>query len=291
MSDGTTGPEGGADQAENPTAPESPAVQPDPAAQQGVPQATSAFPEQAQPQPWGQQAWSDQPVQPQQYPAGPQYGAPQQYPTGPQYGAPQQYGTAPHHGAQQYGAPQQDQYPPNPQQMPPGVPGQYPHAQPYPGYPQGQAPQQAAFAQPYAAYGQPYPGQPQPGQYPQAYGQYPAGAYPNQFPADTPATSKKPLWIGLGAVALAAVVGIGLAVSGVFGPKTLDSTAAEEGVTKIVTGYGYTDVADVDCPSGREIVVDATVTCTLTINGEPNEVELTIMDDDARYEVSHPSPR
>ncbi|CAN5779475.1 hypothetical protein BH11MYX3_BH11MYX3_01970 [soil metagenome] len=97
----------------------------------------SAQPQQAPPQPYGQQAYGQQP---------PQYGAPQQpqYPQQPpqQYGAPQQppqYGAPPHqYGAppQQYGAPQQPQYPQQPQPPQYGGQPQYPQQQQAPQYPQ-----------------------------------------------------------------------------------------------------------------------------------------------------------
>ncbi len=91
----------------------------------------SAQPAQAPPQPYGQQAYGQQPQQgyPQQQPYGAQPQYPQQ-PQAPQYGAPPpQYGAPP----QQYGAPQ----PPYPQQ---GQPPQYGGQQP-PYSQQQQAPQ------------------------------------------------------------------------------------------------------------------------------------------------------
>lgn len=76
----------------------------------------------------------------------------------------------------------------------------------------------------------------------------------------------------------------------VFGrTTTLDSAAAQEGITKVVTeSYGATNVSGVSCPRDIEVKVGSSVDCTLTVDGAFKKVTLTFLDDDANYEVSLP---
>ncbi|GAA4474677.1 hypothetical protein GCM10023094_10760 [Rhodococcus olei] len=221
------------------------------------PQPTVAMPQQPYPQ-WGQQAWSAQP----------QYGQqPQPYGQQPShYGQPPQYGQQPPQYAPQPGYPQQPY--PYPQQR------QYPQ----PGYPQ---PPSGEFTQagPPPQYGPP-PGYPQ-AQYPQPHHPQPPAA----------PKSRRPLWIGLGVGAVLVIAAI-VAVVVLGGSKTLDRTAAQQGVTQVLTeSYGLTGVADVTCPAGRKVEQGATFTCTLTVKGQPQQVTVTFTDDDGTYEVSRPTAR
>ncbi|MGO4201630.1 DUF4333 domain-containing protein [Rhodococcus sp. TAF43] len=218
-------------------------------------------------------------------------------------------------------------YPP-PGQGYPGQHGQPQNqawGQPYPGAPDanqqwgggGQAWGQPSSAQPqwnpqmggsgqYAGQsnaGQPsqaqqYPGQQwgaQPG-YPQAqFGTQP----PNQWaaqpmqpvqPATTGGKGKPVMWAGIGLAVIAVIAVVGLALSGVFGGKTLDQAAAQKGVEQIVTeSYGARSVSDVSCPSGQEVSEGNSFQCSLTVDGAPKKVTVTFTDNDGKYSVSRPS--
>jgi len=208
-------------------------------------------------QPWGQAAagaqWGQQPAQPQQ-----QWGQPQ-----PQPG--QQWGQGAPVAGQQWGQPQQQWGQPQP--------GQQWAPQPQPG-------QQPPWGQP-AAGQQPW-GQPQPGQQPQWA---PAQA------GQQPPKSKKPLILGLGALALVLILAIvGVLVATSLGSKTLDSAAAEAGVAKVLTqSYGATAVDDVSCPDGQKVESGNSFECTVTVDGQHRSVTLTFTDDEGTYEVSRPN--
>lgn len=146
------------------------------------------------------------------------------------------------------------------------------------------------------------PGQPYP---PQQWGapQYPAQpGYPQQqFGAQPPnpwgpppapaggGTSKPLMWVGIGLVGVAALVGVGLLASGLFSSKTLDQTAAEDGVEQIVTeSYGARSVSGVSCPSGQQVKKGDSFECSLTVDGTAKKVAVTFTDDDGTYEVGRP---
>ena len=59
----------------------------------------------------------------------------------------------------------------------------------------------------------------------------------------------------------------------------------------LTTDYQAQDVKDVSCPSGQRIKQGATFTCTLNAGGADQQVTVTILDDDGKYEVSRPSPK
>ncbi|WP_232715164.1 DUF4333 domain-containing protein [Gordonia metallireducens] len=201
-------------------------------------------------------------VQPGQYgqPGGqPAYGAPDQ--GAPNYGGPSQpygrpdpgqYGGG-QYGAGQYGAAQY------------GAPGQY-----------GQ---------------QPY-GQPQ--QAPGAYGQNQFGG-PDQFSGMATPKSNKTLrtllFAGGGAlIVIAAIVLITAFVAPGWAPKNLDQQAAQDGVQKILTeDYQASDVSNVKCPSGQRVKEGSSFTCSVTVGGQDQQVTVTFIDDEGRYEVSRPS--
>lgn len=253
----------------NPSNPGSPdqwqqGQQPDPWSQTSH-QAPGAGGQSGQPPqgPPPQQGWGQQP--PQQYsPQQPPANYPQQQPGG--YGQPTQYGQQPG----QFGPP-------------PGQYGQQPGGQQF-GPPQGQ---QNEYGQP-NQYGQ--PGQPgQSGQYGQ-----PGYTVGDQFSAMTPPKSRKnlPLFIGAGVVALVAVV---LAVTAFLAPgfavtKVLSQDAAQQGVkTVLETDYQAKDVQNVKCPKDKEIKKGDSFTCTATVAGANQQVKITFLDDDGKYEVGQPT--
>ncbi|MFD4367489.1 DUF4333 domain-containing protein [Rhodococcus sp. NPDC058521] len=196
------------------------------------------------------------------------YGAPQ---VGPQGQPGQQYGQQP--WGQQPG-----------QQPQPG-------SQPQPGLPQwGQAvpPQWAGQQQQPQWAGQPQPGQPQPGQ--QQWGQQPG--QPQWGPPGQGQTgkSKAPIFIGIGVIVLIIAVVGAIFAARALGSDTLDQTAAQEGVTTIVTeSYGAEDVEGVSCPADQEVKKGNSFDCDLTVDGEQKSVTLTFTDDEGTYEVSRPS--
>ena len=199
-----------------------------------------------------------------------------QYPSGQQPGYDQQaYGQQPY-GQQPYG-----QQPGYDQQA-------YGHQPQYGQQPYGQQPQ----------YGQqPYGQQPQYGQQPygqQPYGQQPYGqpGYPqgNQQWNAAPAQkqSKVPFIVG-GVVIAAIVVAGGIYAATSLGGDTLDNSAVQSGVAKIVTeSYGAIDVSAVSCPSGQKVEANTTFSCDLTVDGEARSVTVTVKDDQGTYEVGRP---
>lgn len=247
------------------------------------------------------QQWGQQPGQGTG--AGPQGGQAQQ-----QWGqAGQQWGQQPQGGQQQWGQPgtgaagqqQWGQQPGQAQQQW----GQQPQAgQAQPGQQWGQG---AAGQQQWGQAGQQQPGQwgqSQPGQAQQQWGQQPQGGQPwgqaqpgQQWgqPAAGPQQpkSKKPLFIGLGALAVVVILGIiGVVVATSLGSKTLDSAAAEAGVAKVLTqSYGATQVDDVACPDGQKVESGTSFDCTVTVDGQHRSVTLTFTDDKGTYEVSRPN--
>ena len=224
-----------------------------------VPPPTVAMPQQ--PQSTQQQAWSVAPqyTQPPLYTQQSLYGQ-THYEQQAQYGPPQQYAQQP--------------YPVPPRTAPhPGV--QYAPASAYPAVPQ-------PFPQ------QQYPQPPGSGQFGQ--GGYPQGPYPQPAVAGE-SKSRRLLWIGL-AVAAVVVTGAGVAgiIVGLSGATTLDRGAAQRGVEQVLTeSYGLTGVADVTCPAGREVDPGTAFTCTLTVEGQPQQVTVTFTDDAGTYEVSRPT--
>ena len=77
--------------------------------------------------------------------------------------------------------------------------------------------------------------------------------------------------------------------SGLFSSKTLDQTAAEDGVEQIVTeSYGARSVSGVSCPSGQQVKKGDSFECSLTVDGTAKKVTVTFTDDDGTYEVGRP---
>lgn len=163
----------------------------------------------------------------------------------------------------------------------------------------GQQPGQQQPGQPGAGqqqWGQ-QPGQQQPGwgaPQGQQWGQQPAGAPGGpQQPGAAGAPggkSKTPLILaGVGVLAVVVVVLLGIALFGNFGTATLESGAAEAGVSKVLTeSYGATQVGNVSCPDGQEVASGNSFDCTVTVDGQHRTVTLTFTDDNGTYEVSRP---
>jgi len=81
--------------------------------------------------------------------------------------------------------------------------------------------------------------------------------------------------------------------SPILGRKVFDHSKVETGVTKILTryppdGYGLTAISGVSCPANQPVITGTTFTCTLTVDGSPRAVTLTVKDDDGKYEVAPP---
>ena len=225
---------------------------------------------------------------------------------------PQQWGQQPQgQNPPSGGFPNQSGYPP--QQPPPGYEQQGPGQQPQYGQdPYGQDPygqQQPPYGQPQYGqdpYGQQQPpyGQPQYGQPPYGYppqqgqpmpGQYMPPGHPQQ-PYDpqqgsAPKKSRTGLWIGI----IAAVVVLAVAAillfwkPGFLTTKVFDSGQMESAVETMLTDeYNIDDVGDVSCPSGEEITEGNEFSCTAQIDGQEQEVPITVNDSAGSYTVGTP---
>ena len=245
--------------------------------------------------PGEQQPGQGQPGQGQ----APQYGQ-------PQYGQPQYgQGQPPQYGQPQYGQGQPPQY--GQPQYGQGQPPQYGQPQ----YGQGQAPQygQPQYGQP--QYGQPQYGQPQYGQdqspqYGQPVSQGEAATQPGQVgqpgqPGDqfssmtvksgSSKRTRTAIFGGIGAlVVIAAIILITAFAWPGWAPKSLDQNAVQDGVKQVLTkDYQATNVTDVSCPSGQSVEKGHSFTCTAMVGGQKQQVKVTILDDDGKYEVSRPT--
>ncbi|MBH0779700.1 DUF4333 domain-containing protein [Nocardia bovistercoris] len=133
--------------------------------------------------------------------------------------------------------------------------------------------------------GQPQQSQPQWGQQPQPqWGQ-------GQPPAPPSSGGKgKGLFIGLGVLAVLVIGAIIALVVVLTSKDKLDQAAVQNGVKKVLTdSYGIQDVADVSCPSGQEVKINATFECTLKVSGEQKKVNIKITNENGTYEVGRPS--
>ena len=205
-------------------------------------------------------------------PAAGQYGQQPQAPVSPPgFGDPGQFGqTAYGRPAQPYAAPGQQFSQPAPDYGPQSAPfGQQPDQ--YGQYSQ----QPGQFGQ------QPLPGTPQ-------YGADPFNAMQQQ----TGSSSKLPKILGLvgGAIlAIAAIVLVtGLWLPGWF-PKTFSQSAVEDGVKKVLsTDYSIDNVEKVSCPPGQSVSSGKKFSCDVTVGGQAQQVTITIIDNDGKYEVARP---
>ncbi|MEV5832812.1 DUF4333 domain-containing protein [Nocardia sp. NPDC052112] len=209
-------------------------------------------------------------------------------------GPTQQWGSAPQaQPTQQWGDPnaQQPQWgQPNPQSQP---------SQPQWGQPNPQSqPSQPQWGQPQPS----QPSQPQWGQQPtqqdwsaqqgqqQPWQQGQQQPWQQQTPPPSSGGKSKGLFIGLGVLAVAVIGAIVVLVLVLTSKDELDKAAVQDGVKKVLSdSYGIQDVADVSCPSGQQVKVDATFTCDLKVSGEQKKVTVKITKDDGTYEVGRPS--
>ncbi|MDL9935911.1 DUF4333 domain-containing protein [Gordonia sp. ABSL1-1] len=244
------------------------------------------------------------PVNPGQYgqpPVGPGYGQPAGYGQQPAYGDPQYGQPAPGSGPGQFNATQLSPTGSTPgaqpgdagptQQLSGGFGAQNPYGQPDPygqpaGYGQHPGPEQ--FGQP--GYG-PQGAFGQPDQYGQQYGG-------DQFSAMAAGSGSgnglSKVLYGVGAALLIAAVVVVVTAFWLPGwaPKKLDQSAAESGVQTVLTenyGIAKDQVSDVSCPSGQKIKSGDSFTCTVTVGGQKQQVKLTFLDDDGKYEVARPT--
>ncbi|MFT4042018.1 MAG: DUF4333 domain-containing protein [Gordonia sp. (in: high G+C Gram-positive bacteria)] len=243
----------------------------------------------------------------------------------PSYGQPS-YGQAGYGQAEQIGgypaqAYQQEAYPTADQQaflapygQQPGY-GQFPQygqtpQYGQPGYAQSPQPGQPDYGQPTGQFSQPgysqpgYGGQPGYGQYggqfgPPAYGS-PTGPHGqfgvgDQFAAMATGSSRKGLRTlliagGTGLVLVAILVVVTAFAWPGWAPKSLDQTAAQNGVKKVLTDdYQATEVSDVQCPSGQRVKKGNSFSCSVTVGGQKQTVKITFLDDDGKYEVGRPT--
>lgn len=122
------------------------------------------------------------------------------------------------------------------------------------------------------------------------------GQQPQQPPQDQwgqlQTKAKKPkrglLLAGAGA---AVVIVVGVVLAFVFlGGDTLDNKAVQGGVQKVLKdSYGIDDVSDVNCPSGKDVKVGNSFSCSLKVGGEQKSVTVKVTKDDGTYEVGRPS--
>ncbi|MFI6042776.1 DUF4333 domain-containing protein [Nocardia sp. NPDC051321] len=196
----------------------------------------------------------------------------------PQWGQPQTPASA--QPTQQWGdQPPQQPWAPQPQQPAQPQWGQ----QPTPQWGQPGQPSQPQWGQ-----AQPQDwqqGQPQP-----QWGQQPNPQWGQQQPPPQSGGKGKGLVIGLvvlGVVVIGAIVALVLVLTS---KDKLDQSAVQDGVKKVLTdSYGIQDVADVSCPSGQEVKVDATFDCNLKVSGEAKKVTIKITKEDGTYEVGRPN--
>ncbi|MGW4366547.1 DUF4333 domain-containing protein [Nocardia takedensis] len=169
------------------------------------------------------------------------------------------------------------------------------------GQPQQQWGQPQTGAQPQQQWGQSQPQWGQQPQQPQDWNQQPQqqwGQQPNQWGQNQPAQPVPPsgggkgkgLFIGLGLLAVVVIGAVVALVVVLTSKDKLDQAAVQDGVKKVLTdSYGIQDVADVSCPAGQEVKVDATFECTLKVSGEQKKVNIKITNENGTYEVGRPS--
>lgn len=238
--------------------------------------------ERVDPRAWNQQVQPPPGQQPPQQP-NPSYGGQQGW-SGQQQ-PPQQggYGGQPGYGGQQqpYGGQpsQQNPYAPPQQQgwgggQPPGQPQPTQQGSPWSGQQQAPPTQQQWTGQ-------------------QSWNPGPSGYAPLPD-ASSPAgkRSKVPFIIGgVIALLLAAAAVVLFWIPGLLLPKIFDEKAVAEGVTTVLTrDYGLPGVTGVTCPANTAVKTGDKFTCTATVDGDPQKVEIRILDEQGKYEVGRPTP-
>lgn len=114
---------------------------------------------------------------------------------------------------------------------------------------------------------------------------------PPRDPARTRRTRRIVLAVVLGVVVLAAVV-VALPAF-LVGPRfarydVLDRAAVERGVTDIVTRDWRRPATGASCPDDVRVRPGASFTCTVTVDGRPQQVPVDVVDETGTYEVGQP---
>ena len=70
----------------------------------------------------------------------------------------------------------------------------------------------------------------------------------------------------------------------------LDAGSVEQGVAAVVTSQWRRPTTDVRCPDDRPVRAGTSFTCTATVDGGPQQVPVTVLDDTGTYAVGQPRP-
>lgn len=133
------------------------------------------------------------------------------------------------------------------------------------------------------------------------YGQQPSWGAPGGAPSAPPKKSNG-LLIGIVALvvvlALAAVAlfvwprplkGVGPFKNDVFDAQQMNRDVAQVLSNAAPAGYGLSGVSNVNCPSGQEVVVDRTFTCSLQLDGRQTELTIKVLSGSGEYQVNPPN--
>lgn len=69
--------------------------------------------------------------------------------------------------------------------------------------------------------------------------------------------------------------------------KVLDETAVQDGVVRVLGEMGVT-AANPQCPADQPVEAGHTFECTVTVDGQERKVPVTVLDEDANYQVGLP---
>lgn len=71
--------------------------------------------------------------------------------------------------------------------------------------------------------------------------------------------------------------------------RVFDHKAMATSVRRVLSDdYDIADVGEVTCPAGENVTEGNTFRCTTSIDGDEQQVEITVRGDDGEYVVSHP---
>src|SRR4051812_31957418 len=132
---------------------------------------------------------------------------------------------------------------------------------------------------PFAPQG-PHHGQPQPQPFGPVHPQSFGPAYPPPFPPAPPAAPRRRTGkiVGLVAVALVLLAGLGVGALFLFGQRTVEPESVQREIVRITqTAVGVVP-ADVRCPTDIKAEAGGTFACTATVDGQP--VGYTVRQDD-----------
>lgn len=109
------------------------------------------------------------------------------------------------------------------------------------------------------------------------------------FGEQKPRRSKKPFLAGAGVIVLLAGGAVGAWLLGAFQGDTLDHSAVQDGVVKILReDFGEGDVQNAKCPEDQPVRTGTTFECTVSVAGQPRKVTVRVLNDQAQYEVGMP---